>query len=218
MTRALWGLALTLPAALGLAWAGLRVPVPVAAFQQSAFQETGSQGPGLSPAAPQVCQSGRSRQRGAVGHSRQSRRDFLEQRSASPPGLRPRYTEFHGLRDSRTGSGRRAERRSGRVFAAGNGGPSAPLLSASGERPGLAELRVSQRPVPPAGRPEPVLTGPELHAGRANSRRMKAGERRPLLSTLIGEFQACRVTTRRADQDPPSGACLRPRQSGRKMS
>ncbi len=59
MTRALWGLALTLPAALGLAWAGLRVPVPVAAFQQSAFQETGSQGPGLSPAAPQVCQSGR---------------------------------------------------------------------------------------------------------------------------------------------------------------
>lgn len=59
MTRALWGLTLALPAALGLAWAGLRVPVPVAAFQQSAFQETGSQGPGLSPAAPQVCQSGR---------------------------------------------------------------------------------------------------------------------------------------------------------------
>lgn len=59
MTRALWGLTLALPAALGLAWAGLRVPVPVAAFQQSAFQETGSHGPGLSPAAPQVCQSGR---------------------------------------------------------------------------------------------------------------------------------------------------------------
>ena len=55
MKGAGWLPAFALPAALVLAWAGLRVPVPVAAFQQSA-----SQRPGLSPAAPQVCQSGRT--------------------------------------------------------------------------------------------------------------------------------------------------------------
>ncbi len=75
MTGTSWGLALALPAALGLAWAGLRGPVPVAVFQGLASwglasrglasrglasQETGSQRPGLSPAAPQVCQSGRT--------------------------------------------------------------------------------------------------------------------------------------------------------------
>ncbi len=60
MTRASWGLALALPAALGLAWAGLRVPVPVAAFQGLASQTSASQRPDLSPATPQVCQSGRT--------------------------------------------------------------------------------------------------------------------------------------------------------------
>lgn len=60
MKGAGWLLALALPAALGLAWVGLRVPVPVAAFQTSTFQASASQGPGLSPAAPQVCQSGRT--------------------------------------------------------------------------------------------------------------------------------------------------------------
>ena len=60
MRGAGWLPALALPAALVLAWAGLRVPVPVAAFQGLASQETGSQRPGPSPAAPQVCQSGRT--------------------------------------------------------------------------------------------------------------------------------------------------------------
>ena len=59
-TRTLWSLTLALPAALGLVWAGLRVPVPVTAFQASGFQQSAFQEPGLSPAAPQVCQSGRT--------------------------------------------------------------------------------------------------------------------------------------------------------------
>ena len=65
MKGAAWFPALALPAALVLAWAGLRVPVPVAAFQAPTSQAPTSQAPasqrpGLSPAAPQVCQSGRT--------------------------------------------------------------------------------------------------------------------------------------------------------------